>query len=313
MLRARHRDLRSDFLLVKSPETQALVPFRDVIQVDGIMVRDREARLAKLFLTRIGRRDGAGGAHPRGRRALQPRQHAQHARQSGARARRPAAVVSAAVSFLARRRKTGPSARRAGRGLQGSGIAGDDPRRGRARFVGARPPLDRQRDRPRAQDRAAGRTAGRPRDRHDDVSGRGANRASPCRWKCASSTPFRTATASTPSRTTAASAGSTSARTRTSTHRSRDDQRSVDRHDVRRAAARALHHGQRVGRNGTQRRRDAARRRDHAAVPARPERSDAAGMADGDGHVAEPVHRLRTALPGREHHVTSTCRSSSRS
>jgi len=36
---------------VKSPDTQALVPFRDVIQVDGIMVRDREARLAKLFLT----------------------------------------------------------------------------------------------------------------------------------------------------------------------------------------------------------------------------------------------------------------------
>src|SRR3954466_5086052 len=51
MLRARHRDLRSDFLLVKSPETQALVPFRDVIAVDGIPVRDREARLAKLFLT----------------------------------------------------------------------------------------------------------------------------------------------------------------------------------------------------------------------------------------------------------------------
>ena len=51
MLRARHRDLRSDFLLVKSPETAALVPFRDVIQVDGVVVRDREARLAKLFLT----------------------------------------------------------------------------------------------------------------------------------------------------------------------------------------------------------------------------------------------------------------------
>ena len=54
MLRARHRDLRSDFLLVKSPATEALVPFRDVIQVDGIMVRDREARLAKLFLTASG-------------------------------------------------------------------------------------------------------------------------------------------------------------------------------------------------------------------------------------------------------------------
>src|SRR5205085_2587785 len=49
--RARHRDLRSDFLLVKSPDTQALVPFRDVIAVDGVPVRDREARLAKLFLS----------------------------------------------------------------------------------------------------------------------------------------------------------------------------------------------------------------------------------------------------------------------
>ena len=48
--RARHRDLRSDFLLVKSPDTLALVPFRDVITVDGITVRDRQQRLAKLFL-----------------------------------------------------------------------------------------------------------------------------------------------------------------------------------------------------------------------------------------------------------------------
>jgi len=48
--RARHRDLRSDFLLVKSPATEALVPFRDVLSVDGVPVRDREARLAKLFL-----------------------------------------------------------------------------------------------------------------------------------------------------------------------------------------------------------------------------------------------------------------------
>jgi formylglycine-generating enzyme required for sulfatase activity len=48
--RTRHRDLRSDFLLVKSPETLDLVPFRDVIAVDGVTVRDREARLARLFL-----------------------------------------------------------------------------------------------------------------------------------------------------------------------------------------------------------------------------------------------------------------------
>jgi formylglycine-generating enzyme required for sulfatase activity len=48
--RARHRDLRSDFLLVKSPDTLALVAFRDVISVDGVAVRDRQQRLAKLFL-----------------------------------------------------------------------------------------------------------------------------------------------------------------------------------------------------------------------------------------------------------------------
>ena len=50
VVRARHRILRSDFLLVRSPETEALVPFRDVMEVDGVRVRDREARLAKLFL-----------------------------------------------------------------------------------------------------------------------------------------------------------------------------------------------------------------------------------------------------------------------
>jgi formylglycine-generating enzyme len=50
LVRARHRDLRSDFLLVKSPDTSALVPFRDVIDVDGVPVRDRQERLAKLFL-----------------------------------------------------------------------------------------------------------------------------------------------------------------------------------------------------------------------------------------------------------------------
>src|SRR5205809_6895109 len=31
--RARHRDLRSDFLLVKAPDTSALVAFRDVLDV----------------------------------------------------------------------------------------------------------------------------------------------------------------------------------------------------------------------------------------------------------------------------------------
>src|SRR3954466_9406453 len=49
--RARHRDLRSDFLLVKSPDTEALVPFRDVLEHAVLPVRDREARLANRFLS----------------------------------------------------------------------------------------------------------------------------------------------------------------------------------------------------------------------------------------------------------------------
>ena len=47
---AKHRELRADFLIVKSPGDM-WSPFRDVFEVDRIPVRDREERLAKLFLT----------------------------------------------------------------------------------------------------------------------------------------------------------------------------------------------------------------------------------------------------------------------
>ena len=46
---SRHRELRSDFLLVKVGPADWL-PFRDVFEVDGTPIRDREGRLAKLFL-----------------------------------------------------------------------------------------------------------------------------------------------------------------------------------------------------------------------------------------------------------------------
>jgi VWFA-related protein len=42
--------LRSDFLLIKSPDAEGWVSFRDVYEVDGVPVRDREDRLKKLFL-----------------------------------------------------------------------------------------------------------------------------------------------------------------------------------------------------------------------------------------------------------------------
>jgi len=46
----RTRELRSDFLLVKPPGQASWFQFRDVIEVDGKPVGDREQRLASLFL-----------------------------------------------------------------------------------------------------------------------------------------------------------------------------------------------------------------------------------------------------------------------
>jgi hypothetical protein len=47
----RRRELLSDFLLVRLAETGDWQAFRDVFEVDGKPVRDREARLTKLLLT----------------------------------------------------------------------------------------------------------------------------------------------------------------------------------------------------------------------------------------------------------------------
>jgi len=44
------RKLRSDFLLVRLPGDDDWTPFRDVFEVDGEPVRDRDDRLRKLFL-----------------------------------------------------------------------------------------------------------------------------------------------------------------------------------------------------------------------------------------------------------------------
>jgi VWFA-related protein len=44
------RTLKSDFLLVKTQDGDRWMPFRDVFDVDGKAVREREARLQKLFL-----------------------------------------------------------------------------------------------------------------------------------------------------------------------------------------------------------------------------------------------------------------------
>jgi hypothetical protein len=47
---ARHRELKADFLIVKTAG-EFWQPFRDVFEVDHIPIRDREERLAKLFLS----------------------------------------------------------------------------------------------------------------------------------------------------------------------------------------------------------------------------------------------------------------------
>ena len=47
----RRREIKSEFLLVRPPGSSDWFQFRDVIEVDGKPVRDREQRLTQLFLT----------------------------------------------------------------------------------------------------------------------------------------------------------------------------------------------------------------------------------------------------------------------
>ena len=44
------RDSKADYLLVKAPSVAGWIPFRDVFEVDGRPVREREERLKRLFL-----------------------------------------------------------------------------------------------------------------------------------------------------------------------------------------------------------------------------------------------------------------------
>lgn len=61
ILERRNRTLISDFLLVQLPGTLDWLAFRDVFEVDGKPVRDRDERLTKLFL------EGSGTAVQRAR------------------------------------------------------------------------------------------------------------------------------------------------------------------------------------------------------------------------------------------------------
>ena len=57
----RHRELVSDLLIVKLESAGLVTQFRDVFDVDGAPVRDRDERLMKLFL----RADEIGGRSAR--------------------------------------------------------------------------------------------------------------------------------------------------------------------------------------------------------------------------------------------------------
>ena len=73
------RRTKSDFLLAMAPDGKSLVPFRDVFEVDGRPVRDREDRLKKLFLEAPSN-GGRRRRHARAERggALQPGLDADH-------------------------------------------------------------------------------------------------------------------------------------------------------------------------------------------------------------------------------------------
>ena len=77
-VRSRHRELKADFLLVKIGPADWL-PFRDVFEVDGAAVRDREQRLQKLFLQSKTGRAGAGVPDHQRELALQHRRAAANA------------------------------------------------------------------------------------------------------------------------------------------------------------------------------------------------------------------------------------------
>jgi hypothetical protein len=56
------RDIKSDFLMVRSQESDLWIPFRDVYEVDGKPVREREERLTRLLV------DASGSTYDRARR-----------------------------------------------------------------------------------------------------------------------------------------------------------------------------------------------------------------------------------------------------
>ena len=304
LVRARHRALRSDFLLVKSPETDALVPFRDVIEVDGVQVRDREARLAKLFLN----------ATPTSVDDTMAR--AERIREEGARynlgsmrstlgnpvlgARRAAASVSAALPLHAREAGSRDRARTS-RSSTYKEVASPAMIRGEAGLdlpAYGRAWIDTVSGRVlKTSCRSAG---GDQRRRDDDLPSPTRAAASPSRARCASST--RSANGN------RVHMVATYGRFRRFDVSADEDIHTPPPAVVEPWTGMTLVEvpagrftmgspSSEAGRNEDETLHDVELTR---AVPARTVRGDAAGVADGDGQRAQPFRRVRIAVPGGE-------------
>ena len=83
------RDIKSDFLMVRSQESDLWIPFRDVFEVDGRPVREREERLTRLLV------DASGSSYDRARRLTE-----EGARYNIGPVRRTVNIPTQALQFL---------------------------------------------------------------------------------------------------------------------------------------------------------------------------------------------------------------------
>jgi hypothetical protein len=83
------RNIRSDFLMVRSRQSDLWIPFRDVFEVDGRPVREREERLTRLLA------DASGSSYDRARRLTE-----EGARYNIGPVRRTVNIPTQALQFL---------------------------------------------------------------------------------------------------------------------------------------------------------------------------------------------------------------------
>ena len=98
--RATHRELKSDLLLVKPVGGDRWMQFRDVFEVDGKAIRDRNERLMQLFVSPSSSSAAQAERIIAGELALQHRQPAADGQRAGAGAADPRSrTISARFSF----------------------------------------------------------------------------------------------------------------------------------------------------------------------------------------------------------------------